>query len=88
MSAAIEPIIGRYLTTEIAGQRCRIYFEEAGQGIPLVCLHTAGADLHDVAGAQHVVGDCLDNVLFHQRHVFVGSGVENVIGTVFFEDLT
>ena len=44
MSAAIEPIIGRYLTTEIAGQRCRIYFEEAGQGIPLVCLHTAGAD--------------------------------------------
>lgn len=44
MSAAIEPIIGRYLTTDIAGQRCRIYFEEAGQGIPLVCLHTAGAD--------------------------------------------
>ena len=23
---------------------CRVYFEEAGAGIPLVCLHTAGAD--------------------------------------------
>lgn len=44
MSAAIEPIIGRYLTTTIGGSKCRIYFEEAGKGIPLVCLHTAGAD--------------------------------------------
>jgi pimeloyl-ACP methyl ester carboxylesterase len=40
----IEPIVGRYLHTEIMGEPCRIYFEEAGQGIPLVCLHTAGAD--------------------------------------------
>jgi pimeloyl-ACP methyl ester carboxylesterase len=40
----IEPIVGRYLHAEIMGEPCRIYFEEAGQGIPLVCLHTAGAD--------------------------------------------
>lgn len=40
----IEPIVGRYLHTEIMGEPCRVYFEEAGQGIPLVCLHTAGAD--------------------------------------------
>jgi pimeloyl-ACP methyl ester carboxylesterase len=26
------------------GEDCRVYFEEAGEGIPLVCLHTAGAD--------------------------------------------
>ncbi len=39
-----EPIIGRYLTMEVAGEACRIYVEEAGDGIPLVCLHTAGAD--------------------------------------------
>ena len=26
------------------GRPHRLYFEEAGQGIPLVCLHTAGAD--------------------------------------------
>jgi pimeloyl-ACP methyl ester carboxylesterase len=40
----IEPIVGRYAHIEIGGVRNRIYFEEAGEGIPLVCLHTAGAD--------------------------------------------
>lgn len=44
MSAALELIVGRYVSVEIAGQPCRVYFEEAGEGIPLVCLHTAGAD--------------------------------------------
>lgn len=39
-----EPIAGRYMTLEIEGRRCRIHVEEAGQGIPLICLHTAGAD--------------------------------------------
>ena len=39
-----EPIVGRYFTMEVAGERCRIYVEEAGAGIPLVCLHTAGSD--------------------------------------------
>lgn len=43
-NAAIEPIVGRYLRVTILGQNCRVYFEEAGRGIPLVCLHTAGAD--------------------------------------------
>jgi pimeloyl-ACP methyl ester carboxylesterase len=36
----LEPIIGRYARIE----NQRIYFEEAGQGIPLLCLHTAGSD--------------------------------------------
>jgi pimeloyl-ACP methyl ester carboxylesterase len=40
----IEPIVGRYLRLDFNGRPHRIYFEEAGQGIPLVCLHTAGAD--------------------------------------------
>ncbi|MFD4839431.1 alpha/beta fold hydrolase [Achromobacter sp. NPDC058515] len=44
MSAALEPIVGRYVSFDIAGKSCRVYFEEAGEGIPLVCLHTAGAD--------------------------------------------
>ena len=39
-----EPITGRYLTMEVAGEDLRIHVEEAGAGIPLVCLHTAGAD--------------------------------------------
>jgi pimeloyl-ACP methyl ester carboxylesterase len=44
VSAAIEPIIGRYLRLEYAGRQYRIYFESAGEGIPLLCLHTAGSD--------------------------------------------
>ena len=36
----LEPIVGRY--AHIGEQR--VYFEEAGRGIPLVCLHTAGSD--------------------------------------------
>ena len=42
--AEYEPIVGRYLRLDLAGRRHRLYLEEAGQGIPLVCLHTAGAD--------------------------------------------
>jgi pimeloyl-ACP methyl ester carboxylesterase len=40
----IEPVVGRYLRLDFKGRPHRLYFEEAGQGIPLVCLHTAGAD--------------------------------------------
>ena len=42
--ASIEPIVGRYVHVSVLGDACRVYFEEAGRGIPLVCLHTAGAD--------------------------------------------
>jgi pimeloyl-ACP methyl ester carboxylesterase len=55
-----EPIIGRYLHLPLAGRPHRLYFEEAGQGSPLVCLHTAGADgrqfrhlLNDEAVTRH-----------------------------------
>lgn len=40
----IEPITGRYVSVEIGGIPQRIYFEEAGEGVPILCLHTAGAD--------------------------------------------
>jgi len=39
-----DPITGRYVHVNIAGVRNRVYFEEGGEGRPLVCLHTAGAD--------------------------------------------
>ena len=39
-----EPISGQYGKFKIDGISHRIYWEEAGQGIPLVCLHTAGSD--------------------------------------------
>ena len=43
-SPTIEPIVGRYINMDFQGRPHRIYFEEAGSGIPLICLHTAGAD--------------------------------------------
>ena len=44
MTGTVEPIIGRYWRVPIEGVEHRIYVEEAGTGIPLVCLHTAGSD--------------------------------------------
>jgi pimeloyl-ACP methyl ester carboxylesterase len=44
MSGMIEAVVGRYVHVDIDGATNRIYFEEAGQGVPLVCLHTAGSD--------------------------------------------
>jgi pimeloyl-ACP methyl ester carboxylesterase len=43
-ATGLSPIEGRYLHVELAGQVRRIYFETAGTGTPLLCLHTAGAD--------------------------------------------
>ena len=55
-----EPIRGAYVHLPLGGRPHRLYFEEAGQGIPLVCLHTAGADgrqfrhlLNDEAVTRH-----------------------------------
>ena len=39
----IEPIIGKYMYLTVKGIEYRIYYEEAGQGIPLVLGHTAGS---------------------------------------------
>jgi len=56
----VEPIVGRYVHFAAGGRDYRVYFEEAGSGIPLVCLHTAGADgrqyrdlLNDAAITDH-----------------------------------
>jgi len=39
-----EAAVGRYLPLEVDGKHYRLYVEEAGSGIPLLCLHTAGSD--------------------------------------------
>jgi pimeloyl-ACP methyl ester carboxylesterase len=49
-----EPIVGRYCAVEIDGAAHRVYVEEAGSGIPLLCLHTAGADSRQY---RHVLND-------------------------------
>jgi len=60
MSVQFEPIVGRYMPLTLGGKTHRLYLEEAGQGIPLVCLHTAGADgrqfrhlMNDAAVTRH-----------------------------------
>jgi len=42
--AFTEPVTGRYVHMDLPGGRQRIYVEEAGAGVPLLCLHTAGSD--------------------------------------------
>ncbi|MAM67709.1 MAG: alpha/beta hydrolase [Rhodospirillaceae bacterium] len=44
MTAPIDSITGRYVYFDIEGRPHRVYFEESGAGIPLICLHTAGSD--------------------------------------------
>lgn len=39
---AFDSPIGRYVHLDLEGQEHRVYFEEAGQGIPLLLQHTAG----------------------------------------------
>ena len=50
MKPRFEPITGRYLHLELLGKPHRLYVEEAGQGIPLLCLHTAGSDARQYRG--------------------------------------
>jgi len=40
----LESVTGHYLRLDIQGVPHRVYFEEAGSGPPLLCLHTAGSD--------------------------------------------
>lgn len=42
--ARFEPVIGRYVYVVVRGTEYRVYFEQSGKGIPLVCLHTAASD--------------------------------------------
>jgi pimeloyl-ACP methyl ester carboxylesterase len=41
---SFEPVTGRYLRMDIEGRPHRVYVEEAGEGTPLLLLHTAGSD--------------------------------------------
>jgi pimeloyl-ACP methyl ester carboxylesterase len=46
----IEPVVGRYMHVDIQGRSHRLFWEEAGEGIPLLCLHTAGSDARQYRG--------------------------------------
>jgi pimeloyl-ACP methyl ester carboxylesterase len=42
--AKYEGITGKYVYVKVRGIEYRVYYEENGKGIPIVCQHTAGAD--------------------------------------------
>jgi pimeloyl-ACP methyl ester carboxylesterase len=44
VSPRFDGVTGRYLHLDVAGTAYRVYFEEAGQGVPLLLQHTAGSD--------------------------------------------
>ena len=50
MSPRFEPVVGRYLNMTLLGRPHRLYVEEAGKGIALLCLHTAGSDTRQYRG--------------------------------------
>jgi pimeloyl-ACP methyl ester carboxylesterase len=56
MSATFEPMVGRYMHLDLFGRAHRIYVEEAGQGTPLLCLHTAGSDGRQYRGLMNHPG--------------------------------
>ncbi|MDP8951094.1 MAG: alpha/beta fold hydrolase, partial [Actinomycetota bacterium] len=44
--AHFSPVTGRYVTIDVMGDECKVFFLENGQGQPLVCQHTAGCHNH------------------------------------------
>ena len=62
VAVTFEPIAGRYVRLPIGGRTHRVYVEEAGAGIPLLCLHTAGSDTRQF---RHLMTD--DAVTRHFR---------------------
>ena len=44
MDRRFDTAVGRYVYVRIRGVQYRVYFEEAGQGIPMIVQHMAGSD--------------------------------------------
>src|SRR5712691_8568497 len=44
MSPRFDAPVGRYVHVDLDGVDHRIYFEEAGEGVPLLLQHTAGSN--------------------------------------------
>ncbi len=54
--AGFEPVLGRYLRLDLLGKPHRLYVEEAGEGVPLLCLHTAGSDTRQYRAVMNDAG--------------------------------
>jgi pimeloyl-ACP methyl ester carboxylesterase len=59
-----DQAVGRYVHLQIDGMDHRVYYEEAGSGVGLICQHTAGADARQW---RHVLED--ERITSHFRVV-------------------
>ena len=41
--AIVEPIVGKYIHLTVQGIEYRVYYEENGKGIPIICQHASGS---------------------------------------------
>ncbi len=46
MTARISPVTGHYVTIDVKGDKCRVFYLKNGSGQPLICQHTAGCHNH------------------------------------------
>jgi pimeloyl-ACP methyl ester carboxylesterase len=46
MASKLSPVTGHYVDVEVAGDTYQVFFLENGDGIPLLCQHTAGCHNH------------------------------------------
>ena len=46
MASKLSPVTGHYVDVDVAGDTYQVFFLEAGDGIPLLCQHTAGCHNH------------------------------------------
>ncbi|GAA3755288.1 alpha/beta fold hydrolase [Salinactinospora qingdaonensis] len=44
--AQFSPVTGHYVTIDVLGDECKVFYLENGEGTPLVCQHTAGCHNH------------------------------------------
>ncbi len=44
--AQLSPVTGHYVTIDVMGDECKVFYLENGSGRPLVCQHTAGCHNH------------------------------------------
>lgn len=54
LTPGYDAVTGRYFHMELEGRPHRVFIEEAGQGIPLLLLHTAGSDARQW---RHILND-------------------------------
>jgi pimeloyl-ACP methyl ester carboxylesterase len=68
VSARLADVTGRYVYLDVQGIEYRVYFEEAGEGVPVVLQHTAGCDSRQW---RHV----LEDPDFTSRYRLIGADV-------------